>query len=318
MIQRNATLMGMSRPRVSVFLSHLEGLSGPNQSDLLEIAQAVDRAGVDQLVLSEHVALAAEITGHPGQGSGTFPFPPDHEYPEPLISLAAIAGVTTNVRLGTYVLIAPLRPAVLLAKMAATLDVLSHGRLDLAVGTGWHEPEFTAMGIPMERRGHRVEMIVRACQALWGEAPASFHSDVVSFDSLHCSPRPVQRGGVPIWFGGSANELVANRVAELGRGWSPMGGGALDEIRRGVELIRHACEGQERDFAEIDIRSSLPAKRDDQGRPSIERTLAAIPDYVAAGVTTVQLPALPTFVRRVEDAEPFLRGVMRAVQELSS
>src|SRR5205823_5471862 len=178
----------------------------------------------------------------------------------------------------------------LLAKMAATLDVLSHGRLDLGVGSGWHEPEFAAMGVPMERRGHRVEMIVRACQALWREAPASFHSDVVSFDNLHCSPRPVQPGGVPIWFGGPANPTVARRVAELGAGWSPMGGGNLDEIARGVELIRRACQERGRDPGEVGVRAALPGKRSPRGGLDIDATLAQAPELVAAGVTTLLLP----------------------------
>jgi probable F420-dependent oxidoreductase len=303
-------LSPISRPKVSVFLSHLEGLSGPNQEHLLDIAQAVDRSGVDQLVLSEHVALAHEITGHPGPGTGAFPFPPDHEYPDPLISLAAIAGVTRKVRLGTYVLIAALRPPVLLAKMAATLDVLSHGRLDLGVGIGWHEPEFAAIGVPMARRGERLEITVRACQALWREAPASFHSDVVSFDGLHCSPRPVQPGGVPIWFGGPASAIVARRVAELGAGWSPMGGANLDEIARGAELIRQACAERGRDPSEVSIRAALPAERDGQGQVDIKRTLAQAPTYTAAGVTTLLLPAIASLVSRVEDVEPFLRDVL--------
>src|SRR5258708_12303529 len=101
----------MVRPRVSVFLSHLEGLSGPNQEHLMDIARAVDASGVDQLVLSEHVALAAKITGHPGTGSGRFPFQPDHEYPEPLIALAAIPPVTRRLPLRPPPPSPPLPPA---------------------------------------------------------------------------------------------------------------------------------------------------------------------------------------------------------------
>jgi hypothetical protein len=133
---------------------------------------------------------------------------------------------------------------------------------------------------------------------------------VVSFESLHCSPLPVQPGGVPIWFGGPASAIVARRVAELGAGWSPMGGGNLDEIARGVELIRRACAERGRDPGEIGIRAALPAKRDGQGRIDIKRTLAQAPTYTAAGVTTLLLPTIASLVTRIEDVEPFLRDAL--------
>ena len=134
--------------RLAVSLSHLEGLSRPAQADLLAIAVSAERGGVDQLVLSEHVALGSVVEGHPG-AAARFPFDADEEYPDPLVALAAVAAVTSTVRLSTNILIAPLRPAVLLAKLVATLDVLSHGRvdLDLGVGTGWYEGEFAAVGV---------------------------------------------------------------------------------------------------------------------------------------------------------------------------
>jgi alkanesulfonate monooxygenase SsuD/methylene tetrahydromethanopterin reductase-like flavin-dependent oxidoreductase (luciferase family) len=162
-------------PAIAVALSHVEPQVGPHLERLLELARAVEEGGVDQIVLSEHVLLAEVISGHPGAAS-TFPFPGTEQYPEPLVTLAAIAAVTTRARLSTNILIAPLRPAALLAKMMATLDCLSGGRLEIGVGTGWHQPEYAAMGVPMEKLPQRLDDTLRACRALWRDQPASFTS----------------------------------------------------------------------------------------------------------------------------------------------
>ena len=140
--------------RLAVPLSHLHGLSRPAQADLLAIATAAERGGADQLVMSEHVALGTVIDGHPG-ASGRFPFDANEEYPDPLVALAAVAAITSTARLSTNILIAPLRPAVLLAKLVSTLDVRSQGRVDLGVGAGWYEGEFAAVGVPLGTPPHR-------------------------------------------------------------------------------------------------------------------------------------------------------------------
>ena len=117
---------------------------------LLDLARAVDEAGVDRILVVDHVVMAEETASYPW---GPFPATADTPWPEPTISLAAVAAVTERVRLATGILIAPLRPAALLAKTIATLDVISGGRVDLGVGTGWQEGEFEAVGVPFRRRG---------------------------------------------------------------------------------------------------------------------------------------------------------------------
>jgi probable F420-dependent oxidoreductase len=275
---------------------------------LLPLAVAAEEAGITQIVLSEHLVLARDIVGHPGARPGapttTFPFPSDEEYPDPLVALAAVAALTTRVRLSTNVLLAPLRPAVLLAKMAATVDVLSGGRLDLGVGVGWHANEFDALGVPFEAVGARLEDTVRACQVLWAGGPSSFSSPTVSFADVYCSPTPVQSGGIPIWFGGTARPTVARRVAELGRGWSPIGNTSPDDVARGCELIRAECERGGREPAEIEVRCSLPAVRTGDGRGDLTATMAAAKAFADAGATIVQLPPARLFVDDVADAAP--------------
>jgi probable F420-dependent oxidoreductase len=309
-LKENGRRVGPSisgRVRVAITLSHLGHLSRPGQADLLEVARAADRAGIDQLVVSEHVVLTERPVLHGGKA---FPFPPDEEYPEPFVALAAIAAVTRRSRLSTNVLIAPFRPAVLLAKMAATLDVLSSGRFDLGVGVGWHSEEFAALGVSMHHRGLHLENTIQACQALWSGAPASFSSASVSFSDIYCSPRP-RLGFVPVWFGGPPSEVTAQRVARLGAGWSVIGATPWQQVATGVRMIREACSEIGRDPREISVRVTLPIVG---GRTSgIDEILSVAPDYLAAGANVLQLPPLTHFIADRREAEPFLRELMRTL-----
>jgi probable F420-dependent oxidoreductase len=308
--------------RIAATLSHIAGLSvdpapsGP--TGLLRLAIAADGAGIDQIVLSEHVVLPQQITGHPGaradDGTGSFPFPPDEDYPEPLVALAAVAAVTRHARLSTNVLIAPLRPAVLLAKMVATLDVLAGGRLDLGVGVGWQRDEFAALGVPLGGVGGRLEDAVRACQVLWRDEPSTFRSDTVSFEDIHCSPKPLQRDGIPIWFGGTARPTVARRVAELGHGWTAMGGTSPADVAAGVDLIRRHCKQIGRDADDIAVRCSLPLAIRDDGGGDVVATVRGGADLVAAGATVVQLPPLGRFVDKEADVAPLLADAVAAAR----
>jgi probable F420-dependent oxidoreductase len=303
--------------RLAVALSHIDGLSRPGQADLLSLAVAAERAGADQVVLSEHVALPAVVLGHPGarpeDAQTPFPFPSEEEYPDPLVALAAIGAVTQRVRLSTNILIAPLRPPVLLAKMAATLDVLCGGRLDLGVGAGWLEEEFDALGVPLQRVAGRMEDTIRACQSLWHGGPASFASATVSFTNMVCSPAPLQPGGPPVWFGGSASEATARRVATIGHGWSIIGSTTFEDIALGVTLIQRACADIGRDPDDIAIRCSLPPVNGADGRVDVERTAAGAARLREVGADVFQLPPLTTFVARPDEVEPALRAAKSAL-----
>lgn len=299
---------------LAVALSHVEPQVGPHLERFLELAREAEAAGVDQVVLSEHVLLAAEITGHPGAAS-SFPFPGTEQYPEPLVTLAAVAAVTTRVRLSTNILIAPLRPAALLAKMAATLDCLSGGRLELGVGTGWHQPEYAALNVPMERLPQRLDDTLRACRALWRQRPASFSSPTVSFREMYCCPAPVQEE-IPLWIGGAATRGMARRVAELGQGWTPMGGDDPPELRAGLALIREECERIGRDPSAIGVRVSIFPPRDASPGERIPRMLERIPSLLEAGATVFQVP-LPQLAARVEDAREALAEVVAGTRALA-
>jgi probable F420-dependent oxidoreductase len=234
------------------------------------------------------------------------------------VALGAVAAVTRRARLGTNVLIAPLRPAVLLAKMVATLDVLSGGRVDLGVGVGWQLDEFAAVGVPFEGVGGRLEDLVGACQTLWRGGPASFASPTVSFTDMVCSPTPVQGSGLPIWFGGSARRTTARRVARLGHGWSPIGNTTPDDIGLGCRLIAEECEAVGRDPAEIAVRCFLPLIRGAGGRPDLAATMGGARALARLGATVVQLAPLGEFVEKAADVGPFLSRAVVALGEATA
>ena len=157
-----------------------------------------------------------------------------------------------------------------------------------------------------------MEDTIRACRALWSEAPTSFVSPTVSFEDLWCLPHPVQPGGIPIWFGVGLSQRNIARIVEFGAGWMPVGA-SQDELVSGARSLREACEAAGRDPSTIGVRGSVAPVRGADKRPDLARSLqAALPLLHEAGATTASL-ALAAFVRRAEDIRPFLEelGTLR-------
>jgi probable F420-dependent oxidoreductase len=289
------------RIAISITLSALGHLHGPKLEGLLDAAKAADSAGVDQLVITDHLAIGERTDRYP---YGDFPFPVEEPWPEALTTLAAIAGATHRIRLGTGILIAPLRAPLLLAKTLATLDVLSQGRLDCGVGAGWQPEEFEAAGVPFEERWSRLDDALRACRALWTQAPASFSSPSVSFENLWCMPQPVQTGGVPLWFGMRLLPRNVARITEHGAGWMPIGSD-LAEIAAGIALLRDAFERAGRDPSTLGVRANVSPVLSGRGRIDLDATLASLPGLRAAGITVAAFP-VARYVRRREEIPEFL------------
>ncbi|MBX7159458.1 MAG: TIGR03619 family F420-dependent LLM class oxidoreductase [Acidimicrobiia bacterium] len=221
----------------SITISGLGRLFGGDLGAVVDAFAAAEAAGVDQVVLADHVAIGARTDRYP---FGRFPYGPEEPWPEPLTVLAAAAGVTGRVRLGTGILVAPLRPPLLLAKTAATLDALSGGRLDLGLGLGWQPEEFAGAANGFSLRSRVLDDTVGACKALWSAAPASFASETVTFDDLWCLPAPVQPDGPPLWFAGPAAGRNLARIVENDAGWLPIAGTPLTEIEDGVQALTAA------------------------------------------------------------------------------
>lgn len=269
--------------------------------EVVDLARAAEEAGVDSLIVPDHVVMSDRTDRYVW---GKFPFPVDVPWLEPLTTLAAIAAATKRVRLATGILIAPLRPAALLAKTVATLDVLSRGRLDLGVGVGWQREEFDAEGLDFEARGQMLTDTIAACRALWTTSPASFASKTVRFENIWCEPKPVQPGGVPVWFSGTLTPRNVDRIVRLGDGWIPIMTATREDLAEGVARLAEAFSSAGRDPGALRVRGDLGVAMGEDGRPDLTRTLARAGALAEAGATDVQLPLL-AFVRKPEGLPAF-------------
>lgn len=273
-------------PRLTVGLSNYGDLFPEGGwGGLVELAAAAEEAGIDSISVVDHVVIGGDLSGYP---YGAFPGGPEAPWLEPLTVLAACAGRTRRIRLLTGILIAPLRPAPLLAKTAATLDQLSGGRLELGVGTGWLPKEYEATGLDFGERGRLLDDTLAACRALWEDGPASFDSPRLRFDDVHCVPKPLQQGGVPIWVGGELHRRNVERIVRHADGWIPAPPTRPAQVAEGAELLRKAFAAAGRDPAELRVRVSLGPVRDEQRRPQPGRTFERLPEVLAAtGATDV-------------------------------
>jgi probable F420-dependent oxidoreductase len=297
----------MTRFQTAIGIFGLENLFEGDFTKVLDVVARADDLGIDQMVMTDHVVMGRRTDRYP---YGQFPLPPEAPWYEPVVSLAAFAARTRRIRLSTSVIISPLRPPVLFAKQTATLDVLSGGRLDLGVGTGWQREEYEASMLPFAGRGRRLEDQLRACRVLWNEVPASFHSDTVSFDDVYCRPAPVQPGGPPLWFGLAPTPVNCRRIAELGTGWLPISQDPA-QIASGVASLRRAFETAGRDPSELRVRAQLPPRLSSSGAMDLEATLAGIDDALEAGATHIEvLPFL--FCQKPQDLDPCLERISRA------
>lgn len=270
-----------------------------NWGGLLDVARAADEAGIDRVFVSDHVVFGERLEEYRrpergGTAGGVQPTGPDGLWLEPLTTLSVICGITSRIRLMTCVLQAALRRPVVLAKMLATLDVLSGGRIDLGVGVGWQREEYEAAGLDFSTRGRLLDDTLAVCQSLWSEQVARHSSDYVTFDSIHSMPKPVQDGGVPIWVSGTANPAVLDRIARFGVGWV-LWGPYVSDPQPGVRMARAALERAGRDPDGLRVLGSLAVARDSDGAVNLGATMATVPDLVAAGVTDfrVSLPVPP-------------------------
>jgi probable F420-dependent oxidoreductase len=259
---------------------------------VIDLACAADAAGIDRVVMSDHVVFGEDLEayGDPKKGGsegGKQPTGPDGHWLDPVTTITYLSALTTRLRFATNILIAALRRPVALAKELATLDVLSGGRIDLGVGVGWQREEYDAAGLSYEGRGRLLDHTIEVCQLLWREQRASYDSAELSFSNIHQMPKPLQPGGIPVWVSGTVNARSMQRLARFGAGWIPWGPDAED-VRTGIEKMRAAMQELGRDPSEIQVVGNLPVVRGGD-QLDLDATMAGAPALVEAGVTDVRL-----------------------------
>ena len=255
--------------------------------------------GFSSVVVADHLVFPVTIhSRYPYTVSGAFPGQGDAL--DQLSLMAFVAGKSRRLRLISSVMILPHRNPVVTAKMLATIDVLSGGRVTVGVGVGWLREEFQALGAPdFDRRGAVSDEYLRIFKTLWTQDPASFRGEFYSFEALRCLPQPTQKPHPPIWVGGHS-KVALRRVARLGDGWHPVGATPAvplrpPEMRASLDELRRLADAERRDFAALTISFKAPLYDPRQGvdggadrRPFTGSTQAIADDigiYAGLGVS---------------------------------
>ena len=240
---------------------------GASPDALASIARTGDRLGYYCMVAPDHILQPREVHsrypysvtgnilagGNSGQG----------EWPEQVTTLAFLAGVTEHIRLVTSVMIIPYRNPLLTAKMLATLDVLSKGRLVVGAGVGWMEEEFQLLSAPpFAERGEVTNEYLRAFIELWTSDDPTFSGKYCEFSNITFLPKPVQKPHPPIWIGGQSRRAL-RRAAELGDAWHPVGAIPAaplepDELADNVRAMRAHAQRVGRDADRIQVSMKAP------------------------------------------------------------
>ncbi len=257
---------------------------------LVALAQEAEDAGIDGVMLSEHIVLGpgAGALGRP-ENPRDYAAPgnqdPDTPWPDSIVLLSAIAAATTTLRVIGAAIIAPLRHPLLLAHQLATLDLLAEGRLVIQPTVSWHREEYAALDVPFEHRGELLDEHLAAWHELWQPGPASFSGQWYRFAEVYLEPKPYRRDGPRLWFGGSSvGPWITRRLVAHGHGFHPFGQPTPAQMRPLVEAMR----GAGRDMSELEVVGGIRGRfRSGGGVADLAEAARAIPAQLAAGYTTI-------------------------------
>ena len=233
-----------------------------NPDDLSRLVGEAEAAGFHSVMIADHIVFPTEVRSkYPYTVDGAFPGVGDAL--EQLTLMSFIAAKTERLRLVTSVMVLPHRNPVVTAKMLASIDVLSKGRVTVGVGVGWMREEFEALGAPdFDRRGAVSNEYLEIFKTLWTQDVASFDGEFYRFGNLRCEPHPVQKPHPPIWIGGHSRAAL-KRTARYGNGWHPVGANAAvplppEELARSLGDLRQLMAAEDRDFDALDLSFKAP------------------------------------------------------------
>jgi probable F420-dependent oxidoreductase len=299
---------------------------------LVKVAEKADALGYASAFVTDHVVI-------PMTNNSAYPYSPtgrtagdwNQGYLEPLALMSFVAGATSRLRLGTSVLVIPYRNPIVTAKMLATLDVMSGGRVILGVGVGWLREEFAALqSPPFAERGRATDEYLRLMRACWTREPVEFEGTYYHLSPVSALPKPVQKGGIPIWAGGHTDAAL-RRAGELADGWHPIGFRPPAvllpaEYAEKVAIIHGWARKAGRDPAEITLSFRVPLELKPRGakpvggdrtpfRGTAAEVIQDIRAYQALGVTHFVFDFAPTDLRgQLAMIERFAEEVRPAVR----
>lgn len=274
----------------------------PDPAAVRDFAQTAEGLGFSHIVAYDHV-LGANPE-RPGGWKG--PYTHQSSFLEPFVLYSYMAASTTQLGFLTGILILPQRQTALVAKQAATLDVLSGGRLRLGVGLGWNEVEYAALGANFHDRGRRIEEQLEVLRRLWTEPLVTFQGREHRIDDAGLNPMPRQRP-IPIWFGGH-DDRVMRRTARFGDGWIPNYRSAAD-ARPALDKLGSYLAEQGRSLAGFGLEARLPYR---DGNP--EAWLSVIEEWRQAGATHIGLNTMGAGLAGPADHQAAMRRFAEAVR----
>lgn len=229
--------------------------AGPNVSpqNIVTVARWAEELGYHSVWISDHVALP-----EPEQVKSYYPYDPENQWRapadtnwlDPLLVLAWAGAVAPSVKLGTSVMVVPLRNPVLLAKQLASLDFLTGGRTILGAGVGWMKEEFDIIGEPFNRRGARTAEMVKLMRQFWTGEMVNFQGEFYQVSNCKMHP-PAAQQPIPVVWGGHT-DYALKRIAQLGDGWHPTQT-SFEQLAEGLERLRRFCDEVGRDPASLEI-----------------------------------------------------------------
>ncbi len=235
---------------------------------LTAVATLAESLGFTSVWVTDHIAIPEKTDSHyPYREDRRPPWPANIPYLDAFTALTWVGAVTRTVRLGTSVLVLPMRPPLIVAKAVATLDALTGGRVVLGVGAGWLREEFDLLGQPFETRGRRMREAVRVLKACWADDPVKFEGHYFRLPPFGMDPKPRQGPRLPV-LGGGESDAALRRVADVCDGWHPLNLGP-EAVEEGLRKLRDLAVQAGRRFADLMLTA----------RPGLQRTLT--PDLAA-------------------------------------
>lgn len=241
-----------------------------------DLGRALEERGFESLFIAEHSHIpTSRETPWPGG-----PNMPRKYYRtlDPFVTLTAAATVTDRLVVGTGIALLIQRDPIMVAKEAASLDLVSNGRFELGVGSGWNREEMRNHGTDPATRVRLLGEQVKAVKEIWTRDEAEFHGEFVDFDPVYAWPKPVQSPHVPVLIGGEASTVI-DRTLEYGDGWFPRWGGDPQQLSDQIALLRDRCAQQGRDRMPVTL-FGVGENRDDIARAAeldIDRLLINLP-----------------------------------------
>jgi len=238
--------MGISIPRL------------PDGPGLKQFVQRAEELGFESVLAGDHVVLPTGGTNqYPYTSDGSFARPAEEPFLETMTLLGYLAACTEEIKLGSTVIILPYRNPVVQAKMFASLDVLTNGRMICGVGVGWLEAEFENLGVPYSQRGPMSDEILEIFKILWTEPEPVFHGRFYNIEGIQFYPKPVQKPHIPIWVGGHTGRAL-RRTAKYGDCWHTTRQTPEFVADHIPQLRRHAEQcGRDPDSISISLKRSL-------------------------------------------------------------